>query len=165
MEYIGKVEAIAITNNYYEILYYGLKTNQLIIQSSMPCTIKKSIHDLKVYSTSGLRVTAGRAHYQHPKFGQHIELHSALFDKNDEVEKDFANTFFHEIAHILAYNLTGYRGKGHGFTWAYCLQQFGFTPSRTYDSRKLNYRGYKTRAEDREIVELLNDIPDLGNLI
>lgn len=141
-------------------LIQGIETNKLI-QSALPLTISETIYNMPVIKANDFKSAAGKAVFKHPDKSPHIKLHPALYDDNDEVVSQRLETFFHEIAHQIAY-LTK-RDNRHGSAWAYCLMHFGFAPERCYDSAAFNFHGYEKRNKIRGVeatVVILDDIGD-----
>jgi len=138
-----------------KVLIEGLQSNAFIRVHVDKIFIRSAILTMPVLKSNGLKTTAGKAIYRHPRIGPHIKLHSALFDDNDPVANDRYDTFFHEIAHHISYMAANERG--HQNAWAYSMQHFGYTPSRCYEAAKFNYKGYKNRAETREVDAIVND--------
>ncbi len=141
--------------NCQSTLFMALDTNALIRNHKESTKIKRIILSMPVEKSNKLKVVAGKAILRKQGAVPHIKLHAALFDDRDIVSHDRLDTFFHEIAHQVAY-LTQHH-KGHGFPWAYCMMHFGFEPSRCYDPGKFNYRGYKDRKETREVDSIMDD--------
>lgn len=137
----------------------GLETNKLIQSSLHFFTIKDAIYNMPVVKSNGLKSAAGKAIFSNKLIiGPHIRLHPALYDDNDEVVLQRLETFFHEIAHHIAYKTN--RDHGHGYYWAYCLMHFGFAPERCYNGVMHNFRGYKKRNENREVDAIVADLPE-----
>ncbi len=137
----------------------GIETNRLIIDHPFSCTIKRNIYTMPIIKANGLKSAAGKAIFWHHSKPAHIRLHPALYDNADEVVSQRLETFFHEIAHQIAYMTN--KDKGHGPYWAYSLMHFGFPPERCYDGAVSNFRGYKRRNENRGVedtIKLLDDI-------
>ncbi len=140
------------------ILDFGLETNIFIVRYKYDPKAREKlvarIRTLPVIKSTRLKSTAGKAcissHHETP----HIKLHAALFDDKDYVAEDKQDTFFHEISHFIAYWAANERG--HGNAWRYTMQHFGFDPMRCVDP-KYSYRGYKNRAENREVDTVIND--------
>ena len=154
------VSGLAEMWNCQSLLFTSLDSNALIHNHGNGTVIKQAILKMPVIQETRLKSCAGKAFLWHPKYGPHIKLHPALFDNTDYVSNDRLDTFFHEIAHHIAY-LTS-RHNGHGLPWSYSMQHFGFNPVRYYEAEKFNYRGYKNRKEQREHVSIINELEDLG---
>lgn len=149
------VNGLAIQWNCQTTLYIGLDTNALIRNDREATKIKRIILQMPVIKSNKLKTAAGKAFYHHPNLGPHIKLHAALYDNRDNVSYDRFDTFFHEIAHHIAYLTV--QERGHGHRWAYCMQHFGFEPSRCYDGKQFNYRKYKDRKENREVDDVIDE--------
>lgn len=137
----------------------GIETNKLIIDHVHHFLIKQNIYNMPVIKANGLKASAGKAIFGNRKTQSHIRLHPALYDNADEVISQRLETFFHEVAHQIAYQTK--RDHKHGPYWSYCLMHFGFSADRCYDGLKFNFRGYKKRNEHRGIeatVAILDDI-------
>lgn len=137
----------------------GIETNKLIQDYVDPTWVKKRIYEMPVIRANGLKVAAGKAYFRHRKIQAHIRLHPALYDDKDQVVNQRLETFFHEIAHQIAYIVK--HDRGHGSYWAYCLMHFGFAAERCYDGRVHNFRGYEKRKENREVDEIFDALPEL----
>lgn len=72
-----------------------------------------------------MRSTAGRAHYRNNL----ISLNYRLLSLNPT---HVAQTFAHELAHLVANELYGPESRGHGALWASIMRQFGFEASRCH---------------------------------
>ncbi len=156
---VSTVKELSMLWNCKSQLTEGIETNKLITDHLLSYTIKQTIYDMPVVKSNGLKSAAGKAIFKHPHKAPHIRLHSALYDNADEVVSQRLETFFHEIAHQIAY-LTKH-DRGHGPYWAYSLMHFGFPPKRCYDGAVSNFRGYKRRNENRGVedtIKLLDDI-------
>ena len=160
MQYHGTISTVAIKHNCHSVLNFGLATNQLILQRDARFELTEKIKQIPVYINPRLTSAAGKAFYCHNKYGMHIQLHSALVDIKDYVNEDFGNTFFHEIAHLIAF--IDSKHQGHGFPWAYSFMQFGYTPTRCYNSQEFNYKGHRARQVQRMVNEIADDLPDFG---
>ena len=160
MKYHGSIATVATKHNCHYKLNFGLSTNQLILNQRNHIEFINDIKNIAVYVNPRLAVAAGKAFYANKKHGAHIQLHSALIDLEDYVNADFEDTFFHEIAHMIAYRCK--RHQGHGFPWAYSIMQFGHEPLRCYNAAKFNYKGYRAREVNRLVDKLTNELPDFG---
>lgn len=160
MKYYDTVANTAIKHRCVVDLNFGLATNQFILNQTNNIGLINQIKQLPVYINSRLVTAAGKAFYRSKKYGMHIQLHAALADLEDELTIEFENTFFHEIAHIIAYKCK--RHQGHGFPWAYSMMQFGHTPSRTYNPDQFNYAGHKARQVQRLVDDIADSLPDFG---
>ncbi len=138
----------------------GIETNKLILDHIHSFTIKQTIYNMPVIKANGLKSAAGKAIFKSHKYPPHIRLHPALYDDADKVISQRLETFFHEIAHQIAYITK--RDRGHGVYWAYCLMHFGFAPERCYDGVAFNFRGYKQRTEIREIDKTVAILDEIG---
>ena len=138
----------------------GIETNKLIIDHLHSFTIKDTIYNMPVIKSNGLKSAAGKAVFKSHKHPAHIRLHPALYDNADEVVLQKLKTFFHEIAHQIAF-ITN-RDHGHGPYWAYSLMHFGFAPERCYDGVAFNFRGYKKRNEIRGIDATVAILDEIG---
>jgi len=141
-------------------LTIGVQTNELVRTYKSPMPLDKTIFNIKVIKSNGLKSCAGKAYFKHPKLGMHIRLHPALWDNEDELISQRLETFFHEIAHLVAY-LTKH-DMGHGIHWSYCLMHFGFEPLRCYNGAVFNFRGYKRRDQIRGEEATLAILDDIG---
>jgi len=160
MKYHGTVATAAVKHNCHWQLNFGLSTNQMLLQQRNHIESINDIKNIPVYINERLSVAAGKAFYAHSKRGMHIQLHSALIDLEDYVSQDFEDTFFHEIAHMIAYRCD--KHQGHGFPWAYSMMQFGHSPTRCYNATKFNYKGHRARQVNRLVDRITNELPDFG---
>jgi len=160
MKYHGSIATVATKHNCHYVLNFGLSTNQIILQQCNHIELINNIKNVAVYINPRLVTAAGKAFYKSTKHGIHIQLHSALIDMEDYVNKEFENTFFHEIAHIIAYRC--HQHMGHGFPWAYSMMQFGHVPTRCYNPAEFNYKGHKARQVNRLVDRITNELPDFG---
>ena len=116
MEYYGMVSTVAIKHNCHAALGFGLSTNQIIMQQENHIELVINLRQTPVYINPRLVAAAGKAFYAHKRYGIHIQLHAATIDKADNIAEDFQDTFFHELAHLIAFKCN--RHQGHGFPWA-----------------------------------------------
>lgn len=150
---VDTVETLASKWQCKQRLMFGLETNQ-ILKQSMICDTNQTICrllDLPVLFNNRLSTVAGKAKLS---LGQ-IHMHSALNDEYDSLYADRFDTFFHELAHFVAYWAA--KEHGHSFPWQYSMMQFGFKPNRCYNSNKTPYHKYK----DKKINEIADQLPDL----
>lgn len=158
MQHYGTILGIATRHKCRHSLIYGLQTNQYLQEHAKCIEIIEQVNNWSVYINHRLQVAAGKAIAKHHVYGTHIQLHPALIDPMDYVARDFKNTFFHEVAHLLAWRCSGI--MKHDFIWAYCMKQFGYEPSRCYNGHLFDYRNYHKRAVRRIVDEIAADLPD-----
>lgn len=110
--------------------------------------------DTTVHKSKQLKSVAGHANAR----TDIITLHPGLFDMADHLWHDRFDTFFHELAHIIADNVL-HEKKDHGDNWRFVFSCFGFIPKACFAEADLNYRGYKDREEKR-FTDEIGDIFD-----
>lgn len=74
-----------------------------------------------------LGMVGGRATYRENV----IEIHPGFVEQN--FEDYIRQTIPHECAHLIAYQLHGVYGKGHGEIWKAVMMQLGVPPDRCHD--------------------------------
>ena len=151
------ITRIAADWNCLTKLRRDLSSNTLIA-SHKDLKLIDFILSLPVVKSNKLQSTAGKAVLYNAIRGPHMRLHRAFFDPNDELKDKRLETFFHEIAHFVAYFTK--HDTGHGVYWQYCMIHFGYKPERCYDGTVLNFRGYGKRKEIREIYDIIETLPE-----
>ena len=157
---VVSIESTATDWNCLPKLIADLNSNTLIKtykETHEDKLISQFILELPVIQSNKLQSTAGKAVLSSDR-GPHMRLHSALFDTRDELKDQRLETFFHEIAHFIAYFTK--HDIGHGIYWQYCMIHFGYKPKRCYDGTVLNFRGYGKRKEIREIYDIIETLPE-----
>lgn len=87
-----------------------------------------------------MRTTAGRVNYRLNKMYLNVRL---LTRNPHHIEQTFA----HELAHIVAFELYGIKAVGHGPLWSGIMQKFGYEPNRCH---ALDVSGLKRRQKTYE---------------
>ncbi len=154
------IETVARDWNCLEKLLNDLLTNKLMAQAGDDTNklIQFLLCTIPVIKSNKLKAAAGKAVLRHAKLGPHMRLHGALFDVRDELKDQRLETFFHEIAHFVAYFTK--HDTGHGVYWQYCMIHFGYAPERCFDGAVSNFRGYGKRKETREINDIIETLPE-----
>jgi predicted SprT family Zn-dependent metalloprotease len=88
------------------------------------------LNHVKVYQNNRLRTKVGRARVKWNANEYWIEMHPALFWEHFQYPQEFADTFFHELAHIINLLWTG-EFSGHNKTWRQIMRSFEFKPAVT----------------------------------
>jgi SprT protein len=108
--------------------------------------------------------TAGRAFSKE----WHIQLSSVLLTENTEqFEKD---TIPHELAHLIAYRMHGYK-VGHGEHWKNIMLKLGLQPNRLHQMDVTNARttesvgGYFCHCREHELTKRMHNRFVAGTLI
>lgn len=104
--------------------------------------IKKEILAIPVLRSGRVKRVAGLASYK----DNCIIMHEGCFDKTDHLYDDRLETFFHELAHHLAFRFfkKEQTEESHPPEWQFCMSVFGFIPYVTA-AHNMDYRGYKER--------------------
>lgn len=92
--------------------------------------------------------TAGYAFYDPPV----VDFNMAIYREN--TEEFLARTVPHEVAHIVAYQIMGEKGKGHGYWWKFVMEQVFKIPAKRCHSYDVNH--LKTRQIRRDWVYQCN---------
>ncbi len=75
--------------------------------------------------STAMRTRAGTANYTRHS----IKLNKRLLDANPH---HIEQTFAHELAHLVAFELYGSQAIGHGVLWARVMNMFGYQPRRCH---------------------------------
>jgi predicted SprT family Zn-dependent metalloprotease len=114
----------------------------------------------KVYKNNKLWTTCGKAFFRLRK----IELHPGLFWEHSQFPNQINETFFHELAHLIA-NLWA-QHKGHGKEWRQVMRSFGYKPAAILRGEAayavVNFKQIKQQHAMGEIEKLMQEMGGFG---
>jgi predicted SprT family Zn-dependent metalloprotease len=153
---IGTIDTLCHSWNEKQRLEDGFQNN-IYLQLAITCdSIKRTVCKIPVFTNTRFVSLSGRAKL----WSKTIELHPGLLDQNDRLYfVKRVETFFHEIAHHVAY--LSANDKGHGEAWRESIICFGYKPERCYSHFFANHSEYKHRKETRIVNEIADLLPEL----